>query len=66
MAHQAGRSNRRQSPISTHTPTAESVSMPRRQRSCAIVSAQEEPGTGSLIARSSASSRISSASTALR
>ncbi len=55
-----------QSPISAHSPTAERVSMPRRQRNRAMLCAHGELGISSSIVASSVSRRISSASIAPR
>ena len=49
----AARAKRAKSPTSAHSPTALSVSMPRRQRNRATVSAHGEPGTSSSIVASS-------------
>jgi hypothetical protein len=55
---------RSKSPISAHSPTAVSVSTPRRQRSRPTWTAHGEPGNIAVISRSSASRRWASASIA--
>jgi len=48
----AARSKRSKSPTSAHSPTAESVSIPRRQRNLATVCAHGDAGTSSAIVAS--------------
>jgi hypothetical protein len=52
-----GRLKRRRSPASAQSPRAVRVSMPRRHRSRAIVSAQGEEGQSTSTSRSQASRR---------